>query len=152
MGVAHRDLKPENLLLSSRGCLKISDFGNAECFRLAWENQVHMSSKRCDTGPYISPEQYSNEEFDPRPVDLWAAGIIYVVMRSGRRPWKIANDTDECFRDYLEDRRTQEQSHKVLYSMLDINPLRRPAAAEILTSDWVQEVVCCEAAVPGLHD
>ncbi|QMW36979.1 hypothetical protein G4B11_000215 [Aspergillus flavus] len=105
MGVAHRDLKPENLLLSRGGCLKISDFGNAECFRFSWETQVHMSRQRCGTGPYISPEQYYTEEFDPRSVDIWSAGIVYVAMRTGRNPWKTANEADECYRDYLEDRR-----------------------------------------------
>ncbi|CAG8879645.1 unnamed protein product [Penicillium salamii] len=43
MGIAHRDLKPENLLLSPNGCPQNSDFGSAECFRLSWENHVHMS-------------------------------------------------------------------------------------------------------------
>jgi protein-serine/threonine kinase len=34
-GVAHRDLKPENILLTQRGTIKITDFGNAECFQTA---------------------------------------------------------------------------------------------------------------------
>lgn len=102
-GIAHRDLKPENLLLSSDGCLKISDFGNAECFRLAWESHVSMSNERCGSAPYISPEQYLSEEFDPRSVDMWAAAIVYVAMRTGRNIWKVANEQDECFRDYIED-------------------------------------------------
>lgn len=58
VGVAHRDLKPENLLLTSRGVLKIADFGEAECFRLPWEPEARMSSGRCGTIPYIAPEQY----------------------------------------------------------------------------------------------
>ncbi|KAJ5481428.1 kinase-like domain-containing protein [Penicillium sp. IBT 31633x] len=101
MGVAHRDLKPENLLLSPSGCLKISDFGNAECFRLAWESDIYMSKTRRGSRPYLSPEQYLSEEFDPRSVDVWAAAITYLAMRTGRLPWKVATDNDECFKDYV---------------------------------------------------
>ena len=104
MGIAHRDLKPENLLLSTNGCLKISDFGSAECFRLGWENQIHMSRTRRGSRPFVSPEQYLCEEFDPRSVDIWAAAMTYLVIRTGRIPWKIATDQDESFRDYVADR------------------------------------------------
>ncbi|KAL2782544.1 kinase-like domain-containing protein [Aspergillus keveii] len=103
MGIAHRDLKPENLLLTNYGRLKISDFGHAECFRLAWEDQVHMSTRRCGSVPYVSPEQYLAQPFDPRYADIWAAAIVYIAMRAGRNPWKSATVKDECFRDYTED-------------------------------------------------
>ncbi|KAL4862939.1 hypothetical protein BDV12DRAFT_178106 [Aspergillus spectabilis] len=109
MGIAHRDLKPENLLLTDRGCLKISDFGNAECFRLAWEDQVHMSTRRCGSAPYISSEQYLAQPFDPRYADIWAAAIVYIAMRVGRNPWKLATVKDECFRDYFEHRKIGRQ-------------------------------------------
>ena len=103
MGFAHRDLKPENLLLTDRGCLKISDFGNAECFRLPCEDQVHMSTTRCGSAPYISPEQNLVQPLDPRFVDIWAAAMVYIAMRAGRNLWKLATVKDECFRDYIED-------------------------------------------------
>lgn len=86
IGIAHRNLKPENLLLTDRGYLKISDFGNAECFRLAWENQVYLSTRCCGLASYISPEQYLNQPFNPRKVDIWAAAIVYIAMRAGRYP------------------------------------------------------------------
>ncbi|CAG8785344.1 3587_t:CDS:2, partial [Racocetra fulgida] len=79
-GVAHRDLKPENLLLTSTGCLKITDFGNGECFKMAWETQPHLSRGVCGSEPYIAPETFTSNWFDPRPVDIWACGIIYMGM------------------------------------------------------------------------
>lgn len=79
MGIAHRDLKPENLLLTDRGCLKVSDSGNAKCSRLAWEDQIHLSTRRCGSAPYISPQQYLDQPFDPRKVDIWAAATVYIV-------------------------------------------------------------------------
>ncbi|CAG8084178.1 unnamed protein product [Penicillium salamii] len=105
MGIAHRDLKPENLLLTSNGCLKISDFGDAECFRLAWETDIHMSRTRRGSRPYVSPEQYLDQEFDPRSVDIWAAAVTYVAMRTGKILWNTATNDDESFRDYVADRR-----------------------------------------------
>ncbi|RJE20755.1 serine threonine protein kinase [Aspergillus sclerotialis] len=157
MGVAHRDLKPENLLLTSRGCLKISDFGTAECFRLAWENGIHMSRQRRGSRPYISPEQYLNKEFDPRSVDIWAAAVTYVAMRTGRIPWNMATTDDECFRDYLADLKVGRgyfliedichvDSRRVIYSMLDIDYMGRPRSNEVLRSQWLQEIETCTDA------
>lgn len=108
MGVAHRDLKPENLLLTQDGCLKITDFGNGECFRMAWEKEAHLTAGLCGSAPYIAPEEYTDKEFDPRAVDVWATGVIYMAMRTGRHLWRMAKrDEDEFYERYLEGRRDE---------------------------------------------
>ncbi|KAF9271549.1 serine/threonine-protein kinase HAL4/sat4, partial [Mortierella alpina] len=66
MGVVHRDLKPENLLLTSDGCLKIADFGNSEVFRMPWEKKVRASASIRGTGPFIAPEEFTEDTFDAR--------------------------------------------------------------------------------------
>lgn len=109
MGVAHRDLKPENLLLTTHGSLKITDFGNGECFRMAWESDAHMVTGLCGSAPYIAPEEYIDKEFDARAVDVWATGVIYMAMRTGRHLWRVAKkDQDEFYERYLEGRRDEE--------------------------------------------
>jgi protein-serine/threonine kinase len=109
MGVAHRDLKPENLLLTTHGALKITDFGNGECFRMAWEKEAHMTAGLCGSAPYIAPEEYTDKEFDPRAVDVWATGVIYMAMRTGRHLWRVARkDEDEFYERYLEGRRDED--------------------------------------------
>lgn len=109
MGVAHRDLKPENLLLTTHGSLKITDFGNGECFRMAWEKEPHMVAGLCGSAPYIAPEEYIDNEFDPRAVDVWACGVIYMAMRTGRHLWRLAKrDEDEFYERYLEGRRDED--------------------------------------------
>lgn len=132
MGVAHQDLKPENLLLTTSGALKIADFGAAECFRMAWEKEAHMATGIRGSKPYIAPEVFTGTEFDPRAVDLWACGVIYMVMRTGELPWRIAKKGhDSTFDGYLDDRKRVdgyqpiEILHKVLariipYVMVDI--------------------------------
>ena len=123
MGVAHRDLKPENLLLTTHGSLKITDFGNGECFRMAWEKEAHMTAGLCGSAPYIAPEEYTDKEFDPRAVDVWATGVIYMAMRTGRHLWRVAKrDEDEFFDRYVEGRRGDdgygpiETLHRVSHS------------------------------------
>ncbi|KAL5001207.1 kinase-like domain-containing protein [Aspergillus recurvatus] len=167
-GIAHRDLKPENLLLTHRACLKISDFGNAERFRVNGDDHkqddVHISTGTGRYGsksaPYLAPEQYLDEtegsksESDPRALDIWAAALVYIAMRTGRNPWKAATEKDEGFRAYVEEQRTgktnvviqdscHERSRKVISAMLSIDPAKRPTAAEILFSEWLRGVHCC---------
>ena len=180
MGVAHRDLKPENLLLTTRGGLKITDFGNGECFRMAWENDAHMVSGLCGSAPYIAPEEYIDKEFDARAVDVWACGVIYMAMRTGRHLWRVARkDEDEFYARYLEGRRDEEgygpieslhrvgaltlfgtltyltsvaqaRCRNVIYSILDPNPSRRITAVQVLKSEWGREIKLCKAGEEGL--
>ncbi|PHH63220.1 hypothetical protein CDD81_6172 [Ophiocordyceps australis] len=162
MGVAHRDLKPENLLLTTRGALKITDFGNGECFRMAWETDAHMVSGLCGSAPYIAPEEYTDKEFDARAVDVWACGVIYMAMRTGRHLWRVAKkEEDEFYARYLEGRRDEEgygpieslhraRCRNVIYSVLDPHPTRRLTAAQVLKSEWVREIKLCKAGEEGL--
>lgn len=125
MGVSHRDLKPENLLLTTHGSLKITDFGNGECFRMAWETDAHMVTGLCGSAPYIAPEEYTEKEFDARAVDVWACGVIYMAMRTGRHLWRVARkDEDEFYAKYLEGRKDEEgygpieSLHRVRFHLL----------------------------------
>lgn len=161
MGVAHRDLKPENLLLTSHGAIKITDFGNGECFRMAWEEEPHLTAGLCGSAPYIAPEEYVDSEFDPRAVDVWACGIIYMAMRTGRHLWRQATKgEDEFFTKYLEDRKEEagykpieqlrrRQCRNVIYSILDPNPTRRLTAHQVLHSEWVKDIKVCHAGDNG---
>lgn len=156
MGVAHRDLKPENVLLTARGCCKLTDFGNSECFRMAWEKDVHLSSLVAGSGPYIAPEEYKKSSFDPRAVDIWACGVIYMAMCSGRQLWQLAMSSDEFYARYLEGRKDEngyepieelklEKRRNVIYSVLDPVPARRLTAKQALNSEWAREIVVCAA-------
>lgn len=115
-GVVHRDIKPDNLLLTCRGCLKIADFGNAECVRLPWEKTSRLSSGLCGSFPYISPEQYvaldyhdrgsssSRYYYDARAADVWSAAVVYLDMRTGKHAWRFAVfQQDEDFAKYVRN-------------------------------------------------
>lgn len=161
MGVAHRDLKPENILLTLKGTVKITDFGNGECFRMAWEKEVHLSNGLCGSAPYIAPEEYHEKEFDPRPVDIWACGVIYMAMRTGRHLWRVANaDEDEFYTRYLQGRKDEDgyepiehlkraRCRNVIYSILDPVPSRRITGKQILNSEWGREIKVCDAGEQG---
>lgn len=160
MGIAHRDLKPENLLLTSSGNLKITDFGNGECFRMAWEKEINLSGGICGSSPYIAPEEYVSSEFDPRPLDIWSCGVIYMAMRTGRQLWKVAKSEDEFYSTYLQKRKDAEgyepieglkraRCRNVIYSILDPMPSRRITGKQVLNSEWCREIKVCGAGAKG---
>jgi protein-serine/threonine kinase len=161
MGVAHRDLKPENLLLTTRGALKITDFGNGECFRYAWEQDAHMVTGVCGSAPYIAPEEYVEQEFDGRAVDVWACGVIYMAMRTGRHMWNLAKKDDDFYKAYIEGRKSEEgyapieilhraRCRNVIYSILDPSSTRRLTARQVLKTEWIREIKLCRAGEEGL--
>ncbi len=84
-GVVHRDIKPGNLMISSRGTVKIADFG------IALSNQ-DISKKLTSTGEfvgtpgYLSPEVCLGKPVDQRS-DIFSLGIVLFEMLTGKMPF-----------------------------------------------------------------
>ncbi|MEM9587681.1 MAG: serine/threonine-protein kinase [Planctomycetota bacterium] len=88
-GITHRDIKPENLMRSSRGVLKVADFGLS---RLTAEPGASNASLTRDgltlgTPRYMSPEQVQGKNADVRS-DLYSLGVSMYHLLAGRPPFE----------------------------------------------------------------
>ncbi|KAF8940926.1 serine/threonine-protein kinase HAL4/sat4 [Dissophora ornata] len=105
MGVAHRDLKPENILIDATGrILKITDFGIANVFKSVGDPNPLPCKGIIGSEPYIAPEEFCQDEYDPRAVDVWACGVIFYTMYYAAMPWSRADrKKDARFARYISD-------------------------------------------------
>ncbi|KAL7321851.1 hypothetical protein PS15m_001577 [Mucor circinelloides] len=149
LGVAHRDLKPENLLVHN-GVLKISDFGSADVFRVAWQEHSRLSDGLCGTTPYMAPEIFLDQGYWAAPVDVWAAGIILFCMKFDGVPFGSALMTDTNYPIYLRKRplrqydpfnKLAKEPRTLIYAMLNPDCNRRITVQDVLNMPWMQTIL-----------
>ncbi len=86
-GVIHRDIKPGNLLLTTRGMLKIADFGIALSASDSLASKLTATGGFVGTPGYLSPEVCMGKPVDAR-ADIFALGVVLFELLTGRMPFR----------------------------------------------------------------
>ncbi|MDX2151408.1 MAG: tetratricopeptide repeat protein [Bryobacteraceae bacterium] len=117
-GVTHRDIKPSNVVLTTRGIVKIVDFGLAS---MAGAEQLSLTGEAMGTPAYMSPEQLLGKPVDGR-TDVWSLGVVLLEMLTGQ--W--------AFRAESPIRVLQKVVSKELPLLDAVSPAMRPVVARAL--------------------
>jgi serine/threonine-protein kinase len=83
-GVVHRDVKPGNVLITTRGDVKVTDFGVARAGGTS--DALTQTGSVMGTATYFSPEQAQGQPVDGRS-DVYSLGVVLYEMLVGVPPF-----------------------------------------------------------------
>ena len=83
--MVHRDIKPDNVMMTTKGKVKVADFGLAK----ATDEDMSMTQSGTGLGTpyYMAPEQARNAKHVDGRTDIYALGITLYYFVTGKLPF-----------------------------------------------------------------
>jgi serine/threonine protein kinase len=127
-GVIHRDLKAPNVFLVERDGhdhVKLLDFGISK-MRESTEDDVKLTSTGVVMGTpnYLSPEQAKGEKDLDHRVDIYALGVIFFEMLTGKLPFDGTNVLELAYKHISSEPPVPSQVRQNIPKKLDEVVLR----------------------------
>lgn len=82
LSIVHRDISPNNIVITSKGTVKVIDFGIAKSRSQRAQTEAGIVKGKV---AYMSPEQCRAQPLDRR-TDIYALGVILYELITGSRP------------------------------------------------------------------
>ena len=132
VGVVHRDIKPANFMVTSRGQIKVADFGIAQS---VCDSMSRLTLRRSSSGTlaYMSPQQLNGEMAKPSD-DIYALGATIYEMLTGKPPFYSG---DISFQVRLSVPRSMAERRQEL-----------EVAGEPIPVAWEEAIASCLAKIP----
>jgi len=136
--IVHRDIKLDNILVEeSSRMVKLIDFGFSVVISGGQRLKVF-----CGTPSYMAPEIVRKQDYDGKPVDIWAVGVLLFVMLTGSFPFKGVSEQDlysKIQRGHYRHNHDAlpRQARYVIAKMLETDPRKRITAAELLKEPYI---------------
>ncbi|MFZ5571907.1 MAG: protein kinase domain-containing protein [Thermodesulfobacteriota bacterium] len=126
-GVIHRDIKPANILVDTEGNVLVTDFGIAQFFDDAGEeDRLSREQVVMGTPAYMSPEQKTGAQAITAASDLYSLGVVMYELFTGSKPpenHRVVADIDRNFPPVLS---------RLIMSCLEPDPAKRPLSADMV--------------------
>ncbi|KAG5451912.1 Serine/threonine-protein kinase PAK mbt [Clonorchis sinensis] len=152
-GIIHRDVKSDSILLSSKGQVKLSDFGF--CAQLT--EQVLRRRSLVGTPYWMSPEVISRKPYGTS-VDVWSMGVLLIEMVDGEPsyfnepPIRVMRRIQTDAVPHLANpHKSSRLLNQFLQRMLNRDPAARATANQLLRDPFLQLSGTSECLLPLLR-
>lgn len=149
VGIVHRDLKAENVLLAGPQLLKIADFGFS-----AFTSDLASLGLSCGSPTYAAPELFAETVCNGEKADVWALGVLLVLMLSGKLPFmadSLPALREALCRGVFTRPSVSASCGELIDGMLTLDMHARWCAAQVRDSAWLQRSGACSPSLSA-HD
>lgn len=138
--VIHRDLKPSNALISSKGVVKLADFGLARTLDIG----NTLADSFVGTFDYMAPERMTGQQYSFLS-DVWALGLTihttalghYPYRFTGKGYWAILNAIQELPVPLPSSTKFSKEFIAFIQKSCEKDPAKRSTAKGLLNDSFV---------------